>query len=1392
MNRLQIFLTIAISFQTIWLQAQTFSWNGATSAAWNTNTNWTPNGIPGPGSTVNINSDAVPNICRLDAARSISVLNVSAGTLDLNGFTLTTTTRSSFSGGVVSGGGISAPNIPTLTNTTFQGTLSFTKTGGANDFWAGNNTFNGPVTITNAGTAVIRMGNTNGDVFNDDVRFINTSTRYIDVAYRDTTWFNGNLTLDNTGIQGMRIGAANNTTTTSYLASGSALLTNGFTNGQLLIRRMDQAGTAANGAFTPSTATLANCIFRGGISVRATATTLSIANSTFSASNTFTSQTNMGINGVNNFSTVSGLTQLTINGSTGTMTWAGGNTFGDVVITNNAPNLVRLANTSGDVFARTATFVNTGAGGFQVAYLGSNTFADDITLANSGSGGIAFGTLTGTSVQAAGRLINGGYSNGLLTLNRFTQTSSVANDAFAPTVFSATASTFNGNFSLNTTSTTITINTCNFNGTSNSFASNTSTSITSSNFPRSNTITPVTSLTLTNANTFSTSSGSSQLTHNSATGGVTWTGGNTFGNVTITKNAGQLLRLANSAGDIYTGTANFVNAGANALEVSYVGSSSFAGNITLTNNSASGISFGASSGTTAHTSGRLINGGFTLGPLTLNRFTQSGTTANSAFSPTVFNALNSTFNGNFSISTTTGAIVLNGSRFTASNTFLPATTLTLTNANSFSTVSGSTQLTNNVSAAAITWTGGNTFGPVTITNNAAGLLRLANTVRDIFNNTSAFTNTVAGGIQISYVGVSTFADDITLTNSGTGGISFGALTGNTSLTGGSLLSGGFSNGPLTLNRVTQTSANANGSFTPTIFTALNTTLNGNFSLTTTGSTITITTSSFTASNVFSAATTITLNNANAFSTVSGNTAFTIGGGGIVTWTGGNTFGNVSVTTNSANYLRMANTNGDVFTGSATFVQNAAGILSPAYNDTSSFAGNISTTGTATAITFGSGAGVVAINGSTAQTLSGSVPRIPVIRRLTMNTTGAGILTLGVPLNISVSLTWTSGLINTDNTNLLTLTDETVTTTRGNANAYVNGPMQYTHNSNSVTRSVLNLALGKGGEWRPAVLSVGHSTTTSYTYRGEVFAASADALGLNVPAGVVDVSDTRYWDIGRYLTSSLASAPSADLRTASGQQPIIQLFFDISDGITDGSFLTICKNTDADPGSWVDIGSSGTPPYDGGGNLTGSITSTSTPTAFNSFSLFTMGNLNYALPVTWVSFDATVIQHIVQLDWQTGTETNTDRFAVERSANGEDFTDVAFVPAAGNSPSLLTYQIADKQPLPGVSYYRLRQIDLDGKYGYSSIRTVNRTGIALAPWVTSVAPNPFTDVIHVASSGQDISDMEVRLYEWTGALKARISTSSANLELKTPNLAPGIYLLEIEQNGQMHRSKVVKN
>ena len=94
-----------------------------------------------------------------------------------------------------------------------------------------------------------------------------------------------------------------------------------------------------------------------------------------------------------------------------------------------------------------------------------------------------------------------------------------------------------------------------------------------------------------------------------------------------------------------------------------------------------------------------------------------------------------------------------------------------------------------------------------------------------------------------------------------------------------------------------------------------------------------------------------------------------------------------------------------------------------------------------------------------------------------------------------------------------------------------------------------------------------------------------------------------------------------------------------------------------------------------------------------------------IPVTWLSFDAKLLNKVVQLDWKTATELNSSHFEIERSINGYQFEKTGRVKAAGNSNTITSYNFTDMLPVKGMNYYRLKQFDLDGKYDYSETRKV---------------------------------------------------------------------------------------
>ena len=103
----------------------------------------------------------------------------------------------------------------------------------------------------------------------------------------------------------------------------------------------------------------------------------------------------------------------------------------------------------------------------------------------------------------------------------------------------------------------------------------------------------------------------------------------------------------------------------------------------------------------------------------------------------------------------------------------------------------------------------------------------------------------------------------------------------------------------------------------------------------------------------------------------------------------------------------------------------------------------------------------------------------------------------------------------------------------------------------------------------------------------------------------------------------------------------------------------------------------------------------------------VANLNLNLPIELLKFDARANeQNQVVIDWTTISEVNNNRFEVERSINTADWETIATVKGAGNSNQKKTYTAIDNNPNIGKNYYRLKQVDNDGKHSYSETKLVS--------------------------------------------------------------------------------------
>lgn len=172
-----------------------------------------------------------------------------------------------------------------------------------------------------------------------------------------------------------------------------------------------------------------------------------------------------------------------------------------------------------------------------------------------------------------------------------------------------------------------------------------------------------------------------------------------------------------------------------------------------------------------------------------------------------------------------------------------------------------------------------------------------------------------------------------------------------------------------------------------------------------------------------------------------------------------------------------------------------------------------------------------------------------------------------------------------------------------------------------------------------------------------------------------------------------------------------------------------------------------------------------------------------LPVELTAFTGTVDAHnLATLRWATASERAAAYFALERSADGVTFAEVGRVAAGGTSTRALGYQYPDPQRLNSLTYYRLRQVDTDGKAQYSSVVTL--TPSVLTAQSLQVYPNPSAgQEVQLLLQGYDGETVDVRLTDAVGRLVFTRNISLVGNQYLTPlaapqNLAAGSYILTL--------------
>lgn len=192
--------------------------------------------------------------------------------------------------------------------------------------------------------------------------------------------------------------------------------------------------------------------------------------------------------------------------------------------------------------------------------------------------------------------------------------------------------------------------------------------------------------------------------------------------------------------------------------------------------------------------------------------------------------------------------------------------------------------------------------------------------------------------------------------------------------------------------------------------------------------------------------------------------------------------------------------------------------------------------------------------------------------------------------------------------------------------------------------------------------------------------------------------------------------------------------------------------------------------------------------------------NNPLPVELLSFDAKQTENGITIAWVTATEENNHYFEIQRSVDAITFENIVTISGAGNSDQELSYTFTDKNPLDGIVYYRLKQVDFNGMFEIFDPVAVNHTSnsfFANEPEL-SIYPNPYTsgELTLELVNWNSISSTTIMVVDVSGKVVFNQVFNSLNgnqIELNESNLVnlpKGYYLLVAKTNTALQSTPLI--
>ena len=186
------------------------------------------------------------------------------------------------------------------------------------------------------------------------------------------------------------------------------------------------------------------------------------------------------------------------------------------------------------------------------------------------------------------------------------------------------------------------------------------------------------------------------------------------------------------------------------------------------------------------------------------------------------------------------------------------------------------------------------------------------------------------------------------------------------------------------------------------------------------------------------------------------------------------------------------------------------------------------------------------------------------------------------------------------------------------------------------------------------------------------------------------------------------------------------------------------------------------------------------------------NNNSLLPVSWLSFTAQNINKSVQLQWEVNQQINNDHYEVEKSTDGNNFNSIGSL-ANQHTGYEQTYNFTDFSPASGYNYYRIKQVDKDGKFSYSVVRKINFTEDVKSSSTIKIIGNPAREAIQLVFNN-DTNQADISLFNTASVkfldFRKKNFLQYQEIDIPINELSAGIYFLKVVTANTIETHKIV--